>query len=240
MPTGLPARWHTSVPPVTHGAMRQRVPVVAPATITEVGISTGHHRAGQPRHGASDSTADQGRRRAGAVHQSSGVRREHRRPGRRTAQGGAIRRWPPGRRAWCSPEPGPPGGETALCLILSRPPELPVVSCALVVQGKTPRFLRGDAGARPARRSIRTPPRMFRGGVLFVAPRACVMRRGQSCAPLPVHPKELETLLPLSGSALPDVVRGVVRARDPWWMSRRTNSGTHSTYSTSAPSAWRA
>ncbi len=40
---------------------------------------------------------------------------------------------------------------------------------ALVVQGKTPRFLRGDAGARPARRTRRTPvPDLSGAGFLHV------------------------------------------------------------------------
>ncbi|MDH6223064.1 hypothetical protein M2169_000034 [Streptomyces sp. MJP52] len=50
---------------------------------------------------------------------------------------------------------------------------LPVACCASVVQGKTPRFLRGNAGARPARRSTRKTPD------------PAVQDRGSSCIRLP-------------------------------------------------------
>lgn len=61
----------------------------------------------------------------------------------------------------------------ALHLTLSWSPELPVSDCALVVQGKTSRFLRGDAGARPARRSVlRISPSNTRGGGIRCVGRA--------------------------------------------------------------------
>src|SRR5919205_2045201 len=53
--------------------------------------------------------------------------------------------------------------------------ELPSLGRALVVQGKTPRFLRGNAGARPARRSC--GPRSGNAGAgPFPCPRHPVIR----------------------------------------------------------------
>ncbi len=50
------------------------------------------------------------------------------------------------------------GASGALHSILSKAPQLRALGRALVVQGKTPRFLRGDAGARLAQRSRDEPP----------------------------------------------------------------------------------
>lgn len=48
---------------------------------------------------------------------------------------------------------------TAACATvdLDSSPQLTATDAALVVQGKTPRFLRGNAGARPAQRSLTRP-----------------------------------------------------------------------------------
>ncbi len=77
-----------------------------------------------------------------------------------------LNAWGPGRCPARPPvrlpaPPRDPGHWDCATIDLEQAAELPAVGLALVVQGKTPRFLRGDAGARPARRSAQPRLRLL-------------------------------------------------------------------------------
>lgn len=95
----------------------------------------------------------------------AGVRRLEPRSTRRAGAGAGSK--PPARPAGDDRRPA--------CVIvdLGSSPESPVTDGALVVQGKTPRFPRGNAGARPAQRSLTKPFPPTGEGLRHVSLRQC-------------------------------------------------------------------